>query len=481
MVREAALLSPSEGKARFGPPYRRIGEGAFGEVVGAVDAASGAAVALKRVFVKGALAAPPAGGAESVARAASPSARVDAGSPQQQNALSQAHVSSDAAAPRWSGGFFSVAAFRELQCLRLLAPLPGSCEALAHPIEAGIARSADEDHDAGDEEIGRRHIVELRAYYVENGALVLVLERAAMDLATLLHSSRIAILPERIVRAVSRALLRALAHCHAHGVMHRDVKPGNILLGESGSIKLADFGIARPFVRRGSPGDSSPGGSGSDVDATNQVTSRWYRAPEILFGATHYGPSIDIWAAGCVIAELFNAAPLLPGASDIEQLSRVMAARGTPMEQVARAPGGASAARPTFVQPAPWLAAQQLPDFHKISFAPTPPPPVASLVPRAGADALALIDSLLALDPSRRPSASEALRHNFFTASAAVAATASDYEVAEVVRDALRSAEVADGAEAEARKHAAGAENGARRRLAPPKMETMESDSETVF
>jgi serine/threonine protein kinase len=331
-----------------------------------------------------------------------------------------------------------MAAFRELQSLRVLA--------------------------------GDPNVVALHACYCEAGALVLVLERLELDLSTLLHASRVSILRPRVVRAVARGLLRALASCHAHGIMHRDVKPGNILFDRAGTLKRADFGIARPFRRAGDLAASPPAplvtappaaGAAAAVAAaaaavaaaaaaaaqegrdgvgllayTNQVSSRWYRAPEILFGATRYGPAVDLWAAGCVIAELYNAAPLLPGASDIEQLARVMAARGTPTE-------------------ASWPGARALPDFVKISFKPTPAPAMASLVPRASSSALALLDELLQLDPARRPSAAEALRHRFFVDADADGeggegeGTAGDAEVAAVIEEALRAAAADAAQEAE--------------------------------
>ena len=198
--------------------------------------------------------------------------------------------------------------------------------------------------------------------------------------------------------------------------MHRDIKPSNILLSEHGAIKLADFGIARPIMREEAGKSRSTQTLLPSFEYTNQVSSRWYRAPEVLFGATRYGPAIDVWAAGLIIAELFNGEPLVPGGSDIEQLARVLAMRGTPLESTP-----------------PWKGAKDLPDFKKVSFKPTLKPNLQSLVPNAPQVALDLIDSLLTLDPARRPSAAAALTHPFFQQPHAPL-----YEIASIIDEALK-------------------------------------------
>ena len=296
-------------------------------------------------------------------------------------------------------GFFSLDAFRELQSLRHLQ---------------------------------FENIVELKGYYLEPGALVLILERLALDLGDLLYSlkQRRQSLPDDVIVTLAEGILRGLDHCHSNGVMHRDIKPGNILLSEHGVIKLADFGIARPIVRKeGGPlaatrptRESTP-----SFEYTNQVSSRWYRAPEVLFGATQYGPAIDVWAAGLIIAELFNGEPLVPGSSDIEQLARVLAARGTPLESTPS-----------------WKGAKDLPDFKKVSFKPTIKPNIQSLVPKAPQAALDLIDSLLTLDPARRPTAAVALTHPFFKQP-----PAPFYEIASIIDEALKDIDERKKKEAE--------------------------------
>ena len=97
------------------------------------------------------------------------------------------------------------------------------------------------------------------------------------------------------------------------------MKPNNLLIDKKGVLKIADFGLAKAF---GSP----------NRIYTHQVVTRWYRAPELLFGARMYGTGVDIWAVGCILAELMLKAPFLPGETDLDQLSRIMTALGTPNE-----------------------------------------------------------------------------------------------------------------------------------------------------
>ncbi|KAK6187652.1 hypothetical protein SNE40_005631 [Patella caerulea] len=101
--------------------------------------------------------------------------------------------------------------------------------------------------------------------------------------------------------------LLAVNFCHQHNAIHRDVKPENILITRSGQVKLCDFGFARMLT---GPGD----------EYTDYVATRWYRAPELLVGDTQYGPSVDVWAIGCVFSELKTGQALWPGRSDLDQL-----------------------------------------------------------------------------------------------------------------------------------------------------------------
>jgi serine/threonine protein kinase len=158
-------------------------------------------------------------------------------------------------------------------------------------------------------------------------------------------------------------LMKGVAHCHQNSIMHRvyyhlshcinvqlgmnflkDLKPANLLLSSSGHLKLADFGLARVF-------SNEKGRLYSHQVATRQHQTlitlavdfpiwlvfyyyRWYRAPELLYGAREYDAGVDLWAVGCIFGELLNNSPLFPGENDIEQLCCVLRVLGTPTEEM---------------------------------------------------------------------------------------------------------------------------------------------------
>ncbi|KAF8072824.1 CDKF-1 [Scenedesmus sp. PABB004] len=399
LLEEDAFVSAASGRA-----YRRVralGHGAFGEVLLAEELGSGRRVAAKQLWLG-----------------------ADGG----------------------GGGALPQRVARELHALRALAGEPNVVALL------DVARSGP--------------------------ALFLVLELAATDLGAVLAATSGA-LPPSVVKALLRGLLRGLAAVHARGLVHRDVKPANLLITHAGEVKLADFGLARSTRADGDGGCPPPGAQQRDLAAelgaqlglgdvqqqqqqqqqeqqqqeqelqapppeppeppeqrrraprlsggagacsgggggglTAAQGTRWYRAPELLYGATDYGPPVDVWAAGLVLAEALGLAPLLPGVSDIDQLSRMQQALGS-------------------ISPADWPGAAALPDWHKISFAPCPGRPLAALLPDAPPDALALLAALVAYDPARRLSAAAALEHPYFTAPPRPAAPA---EVAAAVAAAL--------------------------------------------
>lgn len=101
-------------------------------------------------------------------------------------------------------------------------------------------------------------------------------------------------------------LLSGLDHCHSHGVLHRDIKGSNLLIDNHGILKIADFGLASFYDPN------------HNVPLTSRVVTLWYRPPELLLGASHYGVAVDLWSSGCILGELYAGKPILPGKTEVK-------------------------------------------------------------------------------------------------------------------------------------------------------------------
>uniref|UniRef100_A0AAX7T5U4 Cell division protein kinase 5 n=1 Tax=Astatotilapia calliptera TaxID=8154 RepID=A0AAX7T5U4_ASTCA len=177
-------------------------------------------------------------------------------------------------------------------------------------------------------------------------------------------------------------LLKGLAFCHSRNVLHRDLKPQNLLINRNGELKLADFGLARAF--------------GIPVRCYSaEVVTLWYRPPDVLFGAKLYSTSIDMWSAGCIFAELANAGrPLFPGNDVDDQLKRIFRLLGTPTEEQ-------------------WPTMTKLPDYKPYPMYPATTS-LVNVVPKLSSTGRDLLQNLLKCNPVQRISAEEALQHPYF-------------------------------------------------------------------
>jgi serine/threonine protein kinase len=211
----------------------------------------------------------------------------------------------------------------------------------------------------------------------------LVFEFSDQDLKKIIDGSRqTGGIPPDQVKSYMFQLLKGLSFCHSHRVLHRDLKPANILIDRHGSLKIADFGLARTF-------------SVPLHTYTHDVFTRWYRAPEILLGSRHYSTPADIWAAGCIFAELATSEPLFPGECEIDQLFKIFRSHGTP--------GVAGC----------WPDAAILPNFIPV-FPRWAPTSLAAAAPALSSDGVALLGQLLAYAPATRMSARAAMVSPYF-------------------------------------------------------------------
>lgn len=249
-------------------------------------------------------------------------------------------------------------------------------------LEDGIPNQALREIKALQEIEDNQYVVQLKAVFPHGAGFVLAFEFMLSDLAEVVrHAQRP--LAQAQVKSYLQMLLKGVAFCHANNIVHRDLKPANLLISASGQLKIADFGLARVF---------SPDGSRL---YTHQVATRWYRAPELLYGARQYDQGVDLWAVGCILGELLNGSPLFPGENDIEQLCCVLRILGTPSPQV-------------------WPEIMELPDYNKISFKEQAPVPLGEVLPDASPQALDLLGQFLLYPPRQRISASQALLHQYF-------------------------------------------------------------------
>lgn len=204
------------------------------------------------------------------------------------------------------------------------------------------------------------------------------------DLHKLINSSQV--LSGDHVKFFIFQILRALEYIHSCGVIHRDIKPQNILVNSECHLKLCDFGLAR---------------ADDDEQMTEYVVTRWYRAPEVLLASKQYGPAVDVWAVGCIFYELFARSPLFPGNDYLETTKMICSCLGKPS-----------------LEDIEFVTVPRARKFilHDIDYNIPLCDPLSDMLDSSeiSCEAAALIENLLVLSPSKRISASKALQKKYF-------------------------------------------------------------------
>ncbi|XP_039640325.1 serine/threonine-protein kinase ICK-like isoform X2 [Perca fluviatilis] len=196
-----------------------------------------------------------------------------------------------------------------------------------------------------------------------------------------LMKDRTRLFPESAVRNIMFQILQGLAFIHKHGFFHRDMKPENLLCMGPELVKIADFGLAREIRSR--------------PPYTDYVSTRWYRAPEVLLRSTSYSSPIDQWAIGCIMAELYTLRPLFPGSSEVDTIFKVCQVLGTPKKN-------------------DWPDAYHLASAMNFRWPQCVPSNLKTLIPNASPEAIHLMTDLLQWDPKKRPASAQALRYSYF-------------------------------------------------------------------
>ena len=231
-------------------------------------------------------------------------------------------------------------------------------------------------------ELRHENVVSLLEVIHQETKLYLVFEYLDLDLKKHMDSSPHISNDRMVIKGYVYQLCASIAFCHAHRVLHRDLKPQNFLIDKStNKLKLADFGLARAF--------------GIPVRAyTHEVVTLWYRAPEILLGVRHYSTPVDVWSIGCIFAEMINHGPLFAGDSEIDELFKIFQVLGTPTEET-------------------WPNVSELPDYQE-GFPKWSAKPWKSLCPALDEDGADLLRQMLQYVPERRITAKAAMQHPYF-------------------------------------------------------------------
>jgi len=225
------------------------------------------------------------------------------------------------------------------------------------------------------------NIVQLYDVVHTETSLTLIFEYMDQDLKNYLDACGDKGIDEYTIKSFLYQLLQGIAHCHQQRVLHRDLKPQNLLINMEGELKLADFGLARGF--------------GIPVKKyTHEVVTLWYRPPDVLMGNTKYSTQVDMWGVGCIFAEMSIGQPLFCGSSNSSQLSKIFKIMGTPTKQS-------------------WPEMVNLSEY-KENFPKYKAKKLKNFVPKLGKQGLDILVKFLQFDPMKRISGKNAMKHEYF-------------------------------------------------------------------
>lgn len=224
------------------------------------------------------------------------------------------------------------------------------------------------------------NIISLKEVIREENNLYLVFEHMEANLNQLIRE-RTDLFSETTIKHIVAQITQGLVYMHDSGFFHRDIKPENLLCrGGASLIKIGDFGLTREI-------NSKP-------PFTDYVSTRWYRAPELLLHSMHYTSSVDIWALGCIASELYTLRPMFPGRGEVDQIFKIAQVLGPPSLTE-------------------WSEGERLASLSKINFSDVVPLDIDNILTGCSPDGRAMIRSILQWVPSKRPSARELSNHKF--------------------------------------------------------------------
>ncbi|XP_061094013.1 serine/threonine-protein kinase MAK isoform X2 [Conger conger] len=229
--------------------------------------------------------------------------------------------------------------------------------------------------------LNHANVVKLKEVIRENDHLYFVFEYMKENLYQLMKDRENKLFSEHEIRNIMFQVQSGLAFVHKHGFFHRDMKPENLLCMGPELVKIADFGLAREIRSR--------------PPYTDYVSTRWYRAPEVLLRSSAYSSPIDMWAVGCIMAELYTLRPLFPGNSEVDEIFKICQVLGT-------------------VKKTDWPEGYQLAAAMDFRFPQCVPTNLKTLIPNASDEALSLMRDMLQWDPKKRPTAVQTLRYPYF-------------------------------------------------------------------